>query len=606
MLAILVLPFWFFLTAFFQAQKQVRIIHTYVPVQAIVVSSKVRSFTGSKGQVYYVPDVQYEYEVSGRKYQSDRYLPLPLSDNRSWAQSVVDEYPSRKAIQAYCDPNDPAQAILVRQYSANPYDFMLAFAFVVVTTLCILLHLWFRRRQCAVAVENGQFEIVPQFGQRQRLLVAITCAFAWYILGAVPMIHYSLCVPASANLGEEARFKVYAIIGLVPVAFVVWYWFQNWSLEEALLRLGAAEVILGKACVYKISQRARRSIQARRIRLRIIGTGTRGKGKARSRRTIYQATLSELTNHTLRAGENLEMSGTLTLPANQRPSGRDSTGEFTRVDWKMELDYETGVPNYRGIFPIEILPAVPEPAEIEKPRELAQIQATAPDSARRISQKETLGKLISVLPVLAVLAGCGLVMPFILHAVPNRSGDPLFPNVSRTEAEWMFALGAILLVPTAVIGTLFPSLLGGSYIYSAVKAEFKRRNDAIVEPGADSVFVGVVPRSHWNRLNIETDDIGFLAVDAQRREIRFEGGKERYRVPAGAVQSCELEKSLYTNSAPPTAPGIWLVVLRIQTAAGNLEKPIAPYLIKARMSTKLRLKAAQELQAKIQCILTKP
>jgi hypothetical protein len=126
-----------------------------------------------------------------------------------------------------------------------------------------------------------------------------------------------------------------------------------------------------------------------------------------------------------------------------------------------------------------------------------------------------------------------------------------------------------------------------------------------VRPGGDSIFVEIIPRANWNRMMLENaTDIGFLAVDVPGREIRFEGDKERYRIPAAALKSCTLEKSLLTSAARPNAPGIWLVVIRAFGESEIWEAPVAPRLNSSVLyGSKLRKRAAEALQSKIKALL---
>jgi hypothetical protein len=67
-----------------------------------------------------------------------------------------------------------------------------------------------------------------------------------------------------------------------------------------------------------------------------------------------------------------------------------------------------------------------------------------------------------------------------------------------------------------------------------------------VDPdGPEAIFVEMVPRRHWARANrmLETaGDLGFLRIDAGRGLLLFEGDRERYQIPAGAILGCEVEQ----------------------------------------------------------------
>jgi hypothetical protein len=118
--------------------------------------------------------------------------------------------------------------------------------------------------------------------------------------------------------------------------------------------------------------------------------------------------------------------------------------------------------------------------------------------------------------------------------------------------------------------------------------------------------VDVVPRANWNRMMFENAaDIGFLAVDTERREIRFEGDKERYRIPAEAIVSCELAKSVLLSTARPDAPGFWMAVIRAWDQSGIWEAPIAPRLSNSLLwGGRSRKRIAEDLQIRINALIT--
>ena len=65
----------------------------------------------------------------------------------------------------------------------------------------------------------------------------------------------------------------------------------------------------------------------------------------------------------------------------------------------------------------------------------------------------------------------------------------------------------------------------------------------LVKPGdSEALFVEIVPKLNWGKLSLETArDAGFLRVDKARREVLFEGDRERWRIPAAAITYCEME-----------------------------------------------------------------
>jgi hypothetical protein len=176
-------------------------------------------------------------------------------------------------------------------------------------------------------------------------------------------------------------------------------------------------------------------------------------------------------------------------------------------------------------------------------------------------------------------------------------------------------VGIVLLVSgcAVAIGALVWSMLSSAVLANRGLFRIARRNVQTrlrrwVEPSAaDSLFIEVVPFANRHRLMLETaSDVGFLTVNQQRREILFEGDKERYRIPAQAIGACDLKKCTLVKHAAPNAPGIYFVVLRISRPTAVLDVPITPRLIAGRVTTESRRKAAEQLRAHILAILPRP
>ena len=66
----------------------------------------------------------------------------------------------------------------------------------------------------------------------------------------------------------------------------------------------------------------------------------------------------------------------------------------------------------------------------------------------------------------------------------------------------------------------------------------------------------------------DAGDVGLLLLDKHRREVRFEGDKERWRVPARAITECSIEVLVqgYTRR--------YFVVLRASGPNGLWEAPV--------------------------------
>ena len=70
----------------------------------------------------------------------------------------------------------------------------------------------------------------------------------------------------------------------------------------------------------------------------------------------------------------------------------------------------------------------------------------------------------------------------------------------------------------------------------------------------------------------EASDVGFLLVDRGRKDIRFEGDRERWRIPVSALSYCEVESFAEGHGAARFRS--YFTVLRLSDASRFWEAPI--------------------------------
>jgi Protein of unknown function (DUF3592) len=93
---------------------------SFVPVAATVMSASVEEFrfTSNPGRrraaTSYSPAIIYEYEVAGTQYRGATYRFARESLSRTAAQTIVDSLPSGSRFTAYCDPDQPLNAVADR------------------------------------------------------------------------------------------------------------------------------------------------------------------------------------------------------------------------------------------------------------------------------------------------------------------------------------------------------------------------------------------------------------------------------------------------------------------------------------------------------------
>ncbi len=203
-----------------------------------------------------------------------------------------------------------------------------------------------------------------------------------------------------------------------------------------------------------------------------------------------------------------------------------------------------------------------EPKSSQNPA-LAEIRPVSPEFTGKVL---TQGKklflyfymllTVAVCAFLALLALCYFVVPF------QDSTMPLW-DICIYFASSIFLGGLSLIQLSQAAGP------ANDHLLVVVKKRFGKRPDHWVEsddPCAE--FVEIVPPENRERVMLETaTDIGFLVIDEATKDIRFEGDKERYRIPAVAIQFCQMKQS-------QVDPYGWFggthfhVVLSCETASG--------------------------------------
>jgi len=115
--------------------KEQRRLSVFQPVEATVLSTRVDEHSDSDGSTY-EPVVVYRYRVGDRAYTASRVTPLKESRSGSWASRVAGRYEVGSTYTAYYDPENPADAYLLRSRSVIPWAFVafsvVGLAFIVV------------------------------------------------------------------------------------------------------------------------------------------------------------------------------------------------------------------------------------------------------------------------------------------------------------------------------------------------------------------------------------------------------------------------------------------------------------------------------------------
>jgi hypothetical protein len=209
-----------------------------------------------------------------------------------------------------------------------------------------------------------------------------------------------------------------------------------------------------------------------------------------------------------------------------------------------------------------------------------------------------LGNFLTLSPFLVALGG---VAAAVTGACWWSSGDDSKEILLYAS---MIGIGVVLAIGGGYFGFRNASFFSLRYIRSLARREIRMRPNPLVNPDdPETIFVDIVPRSHWGKMMLETaSDVGFLLVDEARGELRFEGDRENCRIPGPAIISCEVEEIVYGQGTQGSLT-IYPTVVRARHSSGIWEAPFVPRGDISRLAADQRLERAREIRDKILSIV---
>ena len=227
----------------------------------------------------------------------------------------------------------------------------------------------------------------------------------------------------------------------------------------------------------------------------------------------------------------------------------------------------------------------------------AEITSPGSDHAGKVLTRKTIliGNGLVLLALVGIFASVGLMAWGALTAFPDHPTGPIDP-ATKLFGLGLLGLGGALFLVVAVVSLMNPSFLGSRYLLKRVKAEFARRPGVLVPPDdPEALFVEIVPKLNWGKLSLETaSDVGLLRLDRSRREILFEGDKQRWRIPVAALTYCEVE-FFVEGKGTHAARKIYYTVLRAAHPNQFWEAPIRERAGTGLFQSGRRKKSAEKL-----------
>jgi hypothetical protein len=253
---------------------------------------------------------------------------------------------------------------------------------------------------------------------------------------------------------------------------------------------------------------------------------------------------------------------------------------------------------------------VPPPPPPTAPATVAGITPVEAPYAGRVLTRKTKLKMtgFALLALVMLFGGIGLMAWGGTMAFPDKkNGGEEVSGGRKALGIGLLGAGGVLFLGALGFVLFDASFFSNRFLKNLLKRELSLRPSPLVEPDdPEALFVEVVPKTNWGKLQLDNaSDVGLLRVDSRNREILFEGDRERYRIPAAALISCNLE-FFVEGEGSHGATKLFYVVLRAQHPSAFWEAPIRERGSLGLFKTGKRKKQALALQNAIRGILDSP
>ena len=356
------IPAVFIVVGTFQVVQQKEKLDTFVPVEAVVLSTRVETVTSTDSDGHtstsYKPVINYSYAAGGRNLKCDAAFPkADTSGSSDWANSIVRQFPKDKPVTAYYNPDQPDDAFLIRELSYEPYVFtQFPMLFLLIGVLVWTYSGWGGRKvKPPTPRAGGGFLLRAKRSLARRRWTLLAMTALWYGVGTLSGGHY-LSYATEYETAVYIVLPIFAALGLIP-AGLLFYNLLLWrTLTEPLVMTQSNQFRLGGEFSVLVALPIKTEIRVNKLQVGLTCDQTtktkEDGGTSYSTSACYQKNVTLAEDQDVRAGEPISGSHTLAIPTSESPS---NSKEYPLHDWYVDVLLDiAGSPDYRGRFPITV------------------------------------------------------------------------------------------------------------------------------------------------------------------------------------------------------------------------------------------------------------
>jgi hypothetical protein len=343
----------------------------------VVVSSGVRSHSGSNGGTTYSVNILYSYEYNEREFKANRYDFMGGSSSGSRHKyDIVARYATGSRTLCYVNPNDPTEAVLERGFTPTMWFGLIPLVFVLVGMCGLVSTVRTRARGGLVqtgapigAFSFSKSEVVPRIDSAAeteplvlkpnispwgKLIGAMIFALFWNGIVSVFVIHIIKSWRSGPFEWFLALFMIpFVLIGLGIIVASVYFLLALFN-PRPLITITPAAIRLGDTFRVEWELSGRTDV-LRGLRICLEGreeaTYQSGKNTATDKNVFADIQITDVTvSQEMRSG-----SGTATVPGQSMHS---LMGSHNRIVWAIRVQGEIARwPDVDEDFPVTVLPA---------------------------------------------------------------------------------------------------------------------------------------------------------------------------------------------------------------------------------------------------------
>jgi len=92
-----------------------------------IIKSHLKKDNSTLSYDTYLPDVEYEYTVKGKKFTGNKIFISDFESDRETIQQLINKFPEGSTVTVFYNPFNPSESILLRSYHSGMFIQLLVF-----------------------------------------------------------------------------------------------------------------------------------------------------------------------------------------------------------------------------------------------------------------------------------------------------------------------------------------------------------------------------------------------------------------------------------------------------------------------------------------------